>query len=99
VKTHVCATGTTTQVWQRVFLVIHLLAEECPSFSKACMALKIPLRSEKYGDSKIKEAAGNVLITFAERSSLGFVLSQGWTHLFCLVFETFFKKVDLSTNI
>ncbi|PLW07076.1 hypothetical protein PCANC_25979 [Puccinia coronata f. sp. avenae] len=66
------------QVWQRVFSVIHLLAEECPSFSKACMALTIPSCFEKYGDSKIKEAAGNVLITFAERSSLGFVLSQAF---------------------
>ncbi|EFP78682.1 uncharacterized protein PGTG_04638 [Puccinia graminis f. sp. tritici CRL 75-36-700-3] len=66
------------QVWQRVFSVINLLAEQCPSFTKACMALTIPSCFEKYGDGKIKEAAGNALITFAEKSSLGFVLSQAF---------------------
>ncbi|OAV98650.1 hypothetical protein, variant [Puccinia triticina 1-1 BBBD Race 1] len=66
------------QVWQRVFSVIHLLAEQCPTFTKACMALTIPSCFEKYGDAKIKEAAGNALITFAEKSSLGFVLSQAF---------------------
>ncbi|POV94602.1 hypothetical protein PSTT_16768, partial [Puccinia striiformis] len=30
----------------------------------------------EYGDDKIKEAAGNALIAFAEKTSLGFVLSQ-----------------------
>lgn len=66
------------QVWQRVFSVLHLLAEQCPTFSKACMALTIPSCFEKYGDAKIKETAGNALITFAEKSSLGFVLSQAF---------------------
>ncbi|KNE90352.1 hypothetical protein PSTG_16223 [Puccinia striiformis f. sp. tritici PST-78] len=66
------------QVWQRVFSVISLLAEQCPSFSKACMALTIPTCFEKYGDGKIKEAAGNALIAFAEKTSLGFVLSQAF---------------------
>ncbi|MBW0483744.1 hypothetical protein O181_023459 [Austropuccinia psidii MF-1] len=66
------------QVWQRVFAVFQLLAEQCPSFTKACMALSIPSCMEKYGDAKIKEAAGNALLTFAEKTSLGFVLSHAF---------------------
>lgn len=65
------------QVWQRVISVFQLLAEQAPSFSKACMALSIPALSEKYGDPKLKEGAGGALTTYAEKSSLGFVLAHG----------------------
>lgn len=66
------------QVWQRVFSVFQLLAEQSPSFTKACMALTIPSCFEKYGDAKIKEAAANALLTYSEKTSLGFVLSQAF---------------------
>ncbi|CAH7684994.1 spindle pole body component alp14 [Phakopsora pachyrhizi] len=66
------------QVWQRVFAVLQAMCSQCPSFSKACMALTIPACIEKYGDIKIKEASCNTLIAYAEKSSLGFVLSHAF---------------------
>ncbi|KNE88066.1 hypothetical protein PSTG_18539, partial [Puccinia striiformis f. sp. tritici PST-78] len=41
----------------------------------ACSTVPVIL---EYGDDKIKEAAGNALIAFAEKTSLGFVLSQAF---------------------
>ncbi|KAH9456452.1 hypothetical protein Pst134EA_011688 [Puccinia striiformis f. sp. tritici] len=41
----------------------------------ACRTVSVIL---EYGDDKIKEAAGNALIAFAEKTSLGFVLSQAF---------------------
>ncbi|KAH9818609.1 armadillo-type protein [Melampsora americana] len=66
------------QVWQRVCAVLQFLAENSPSFSKACIALTVPSLIEKYGDGKIRESAGGALLTFAEKSSLGFVLSHAF---------------------
>ncbi|POW03224.1 hypothetical protein PSTT_11290, partial [Puccinia striiformis] len=57
--------GVGDSVWQRVFSVISLLAEQVSVILE-------------YGDDKIKEAAGNALIAFAEKTSLGFVLSQAF---------------------
>ncbi|KAG0145811.1 hypothetical protein CROQUDRAFT_658187 [Cronartium quercuum f. sp. fusiforme G11] len=66
------------QVWQRVFGVLQFLAENSPSFSKACIALSVPSLIEKYGDAKIRESASGALLTYAEKSSLGFVLSHAF---------------------
>ncbi|POV97777.1 hypothetical protein PSTT_14859 [Puccinia striiformis] len=45
------------------------------NFQSACRTVSVIL---EYGDDKIKEAAGNALIAFAEKTSLGFVLSQAF---------------------
>lgn len=57
--------------------VFSALAERSPSWSKACVALVTPTLSDKLGDIKVKKAAADALILFAEKSSLQFVLSQG----------------------
>lgn len=61
-----------------------ILAERSPSFSKACIALSIDHLTEKLGDMKLKTAAGDVLVTFAEKTSLAFVLGQGMSLLISL---------------
>jgi cytoskeleton-associated protein 5 len=54
-----------------------MLAERCPSFGRSCPALCVPHLSEKLVDLKLKKPAGDTLLTFAEKTSLQFVLSQG----------------------
>lgn len=41
------------------------------------MALSIPALTEKYGDAKLKDGASGALAAYAEKSSLGFVLTHG----------------------
>lgn len=57
--------------------IFSLLAERCPSFGRSCPALCIGHLSEKLGDVKLKKPAGDTLVTFTEKTSLQFVLSQG----------------------
>lgn len=54
-----------------------VLADKCPSFSKSCVAISTGHLSEKLGDMKLKKPAGDVLLLFAEKTSLSLVLSQG----------------------
>ena len=53
------------------------LAEKSPSFGRSCIALSVAHLSDKLGDIKLKKPAGETLISFAENSSLAFVLDQG----------------------
>ena len=65
------------QVSAKLYGILVILAERCPSFGKSCAALSIPHLSEKLGDAKLKKPAGETLGTFAEKTSLQFVLNQG----------------------
>jgi cytoskeleton-associated protein 5 len=65
------------QVSAKLFGILVILAERCPSFGRSCAALSIPHLSEKLGDGKLKKPAGETLGTFAEKTSLQFVLNQG----------------------
>jgi len=67
------------------------LAEESNTWSKACSAISIPLCCDKLGDIKLKKPAGDAMGVFAEKSSLGFVLSQGTPFT---VFITSFRNAD-----
>lgn len=60
-----------------MFGVLQLLAEESPSFAKSSSALTIAPLTDKLGDIKLKKPATDALMTYAEKSSLQFVLSQG----------------------
>jgi cytoskeleton-associated protein 5 len=59
------------QVSSKVFAVMTALAQKSPT------AQVIGPLTDKLGDMKLKKPAGEALITFAEKTSLGFVLSQG----------------------
>ncbi|KAG8879893.1 Microtubule-associated protein, microtubule dynamics during spindle orientation [Tulasnella sp. 331] len=65
------------QVSAKVYGAMGVLAEKCPSFSKSCVAISTGHLSEKLGDMKLKKPAGDVLLLFAEKTSLSLVLSQG----------------------
>ena len=56
---------------------MQVLVDTSPTFSKACMALTVPPLSEKLSDIKLKQACGDLLLKYAEKSSLQFVLGQG----------------------
>lgn len=64
------------QVSSKIFEILGKVAESNPSFGRSSAALAIPPLSEKLGDIKLKKLAGDALIIFAEKTSLGFVLSQ-----------------------
>ncbi|KAJ1308957.1 hypothetical protein OPQ81_004640 [Rhizoctonia solani] len=66
------------QVSAKVYALMAMLAERSPTFSKASAALAIPHLAEKLGDMKLKKPAGDLLLTFAEKTSLSFVLSQAY---------------------
>ncbi|GAA6061591.1 hypothetical protein JCM10212_004341 [Sporobolomyces blumeae] len=66
------------QVSGKMFALFQQLAQDSPSWSKGCAAVAIPLCCDKLGDIKLKKPAGDALVTFAEKSSLGFVLSQAY---------------------
>lgn len=53
------------------------MAEKCPSFGKSSAAQAIGQLSDKLGDIKLKKPASDALLAFAEKTSLGFVLSEG----------------------
>lgn len=65
------------QVSAKLYNLLVMLAEGCPSFGRASAALSIPHLSEKLGDLKLKKPAGDALLVFAEKTSLQFVLNQG----------------------
>lgn len=70
------------QVSSKSYEILLKTAESNPTFGKASAALAIPALSEKLGDIKLKKPAGDALIAFAEKTSLGFVLAQSEsTHL------------------
>ena len=75
------------QVSAKLYGILVILAERCPSFGRSCAALSIPHLSEKLGDAKLKKPAGETLATFAEKSSLQFVLNQGMS---CFAFLVLF---------
>lgn len=65
------------QVSAKLYGVLTILAERCPSFGRSCVALSTSHLSEKLGDMKLKKSAGDALTAFAEATSLQFVLNQG----------------------
>jgi cytoskeleton-associated protein 5 len=65
------------QVSAKLYGILIILAERCPSFGRSCAALSIPHLSEKLGDAKLKKPASDALGTFAEKTSLQFVLNIG----------------------
>ncbi|KAH7343482.1 ARM repeat-containing protein [Rhizoctonia solani] len=66
------------QVSAKVYALMGMLAERSSTFSKGSAALAIPHLAEKLGDMKLKKPAGDLLLTFAEKTSLSFVLSQAY---------------------
>ncbi|EIW85215.1 microtubule associated protein [Coniophora puteana RWD-64-598 SS2] len=69
------------QVSAKIYNVLTILAEQCPSFGRSCVALSTGHLSEKLGDAKLKKPAGDTLIVFAEKTSLQFVLNQAYEPL------------------
>ena len=65
------------QVSAKLYGILIILAEHCPSFGRSCAALSIPHLSEKLGDAKLKKPASDALVAFAEKTSLQFVLNIG----------------------
>ena len=65
------------QVSAKLYGILIILAERCPSFGRSCAALSIPHLSEKLGDVKLKKPASDALGVFAEKTSLQFVLNIG----------------------
>ncbi|KIP09127.1 hypothetical protein PHLGIDRAFT_29234 [Phlebiopsis gigantea 11061_1 CR5-6] len=69
------------QVSAKLYGILNLLAERCPSFGRSSVALCIPHLSEKLGDIKLKKPAGETLLLFAEKTSLQFVLGHAYEPL------------------
>ncbi|TFY82674.1 hypothetical protein EWM64_g1342 [Hericium alpestre] len=69
------------QVSSKLYNILMILAQECPTFGRSCAALSVPHLSEKLGDMKLKKPAGDALVAFAERLSLQFVLGQAYEPL------------------
>jgi len=69
------------QVSAKLYGILVILAECCPSFGRSCAALSIPHLSEKLGDAKLKKPASDALGAFAEKMSLQFVLNIGMSFL------------------
>ncbi|PWN24656.1 ARM repeat-containing protein, partial [Jaminaea rosea] len=72
------------QVFAEVFKVFRLLAEQCPTFGRASVALSVQPLCDKLGDIKLKVPAGETLTTYSERTSFGFVLKQALVPLAAL---------------
>lgn len=53
------------------------MAQKCAKFGRSSAALAIGPLTDKLGDLKLKKPAGEALGMFAEKTSLGFVFSQG----------------------
>ncbi|EIW68411.1 hypothetical protein TREMEDRAFT_71988 [Tremella mesenterica DSM 1558] len=66
------------QVAAKMYLALMLVAEKSPTFGRASAALAIGPLTDKLGDIKLKKPAGDALTAFAERTSLAFVLAQGY---------------------
>ncbi|CCL99138.1 uncharacterized protein FIBRA_01153 [Fibroporia radiculosa] len=69
------------QVSAKLYGILNILAEHCPSFGRSSVALCIPHLIEKLGDPKLKKPAGEVLLMFAEKTSLQFVLGHAYDPL------------------
>ncbi|GAA5971652.1 hypothetical protein JCM11641_000672 [Rhodosporidiobolus odoratus] len=69
------------QVAGKVFALLQTLAQDSPTWTKACSAAAVPVLCDKLGDIKLKKPAGEALTAFAEKSSAGFVLSQAYAPL------------------
>ncbi|CED83658.1 Microtubule-associated protein [Phaffia rhodozyma] len=66
------------QVSSKIYGMMALLASKSSSFSKACVAICVGHLTDKLGDIKLKKPAGEALVAFAEKLSLGFVLEQAF---------------------
>ncbi|PWN17789.1 ARM repeat-containing protein [Microstroma glucosiphilum] len=64
------------QVAAEVFKVFRLLAEQCPTFGRASVALTVQPLVDKLGDIKLKAPANETLGAYSEKTSFGFVLKQ-----------------------
>ncbi|KZT68984.1 microtubule associated protein [Daedalea quercina L-15889] len=69
------------QVSTKLYGILNILAERCPSFGRSSVALSVPHLSEKLGDTKLKKPAGETLLLFAEKTSLQFVLGHAYEPL------------------
>ncbi|KAF9532947.1 hypothetical protein CPB83DRAFT_873879 [Crepidotus variabilis] len=69
------------QVSAKIYGVLTLLSQQCPSFGRSCIALSVPHLTEKLGDLKLKKPAGDTLLAFGEKTSLQFVLGQAYEPL------------------
>ncbi|KAJ9121720.1 hypothetical protein QFC22_002341 [Naganishia vaughanmartiniae] len=66
------------QVSGKVFGAMAAVAQRCSTFGRSSAALAIGPLSDKLGDLKLKKPASETLGMFAEKTSLGFVLSQAY---------------------
>ncbi|SJX62376.1 related to STU2-Microtubule-associated protein (MAP) of the XMAP215/Dis1 family [Sporisorium reilianum f. sp. reilianum] len=64
------------QVMAEVYKALQLLANDCPTFARPSVALSVQPLCDKLGDIKLKTPAGETLVTFAEKTSFGFLLAQ-----------------------
>ncbi|CAO1624883.1 unnamed protein product [Parajaminaea phylloscopi] len=64
------------QVLAEVFKLFQVLAEDCPTFGRATIALSMQPLCEKLGDNKLKGPASETLSVYGEKTSFGFVLKQ-----------------------
>ncbi|KAI8998718.1 ARM repeat-containing protein [Trametes punicea] len=69
------------QVSTKLYGILQILAERCPTFGRSSVALCVPHLSEKLGDVKLKKPAGETLLIFAEKTSLQFVLGHAYEPL------------------
>lgn len=67
----------------KLYGILALVAEQCPSFGRPSVALATSHLSEKLGDLKLKKPAGETLSLFAEKTSLQFVFHQGLCIMHC----------------
>ncbi|KZS89887.1 microtubule associated protein [Sistotremastrum niveocremeum HHB9708] len=66
------------QVSAKLYNVLSILADQCPSFGRSSVALSVPHLSEKLGDMKLKKPAGDAMLLYSEKTSLSFVLNQAY---------------------
>ncbi|KAJ3744640.1 microtubule associated protein [Lentinula detonsa] len=69
------------QVSTKIYGICAALAERSSTFGRSCVALCVPHMVEKLGDMKLKKPAGDALLLFGEKTSLQFVLNQGYEPL------------------
>jgi len=69
------------QVMAELYTSLRMLAQDCPSFARASVALSVTPLCEKLGDIKLKGPAADTLTVYAEKTSFGFVLMQALTPL------------------
>ncbi|OSD01602.1 ARM repeat-containing protein [Trametes coccinea BRFM310] len=69
------------QVSTKLYGILQILADRCPTFGRASVAIAVPHLSEKLGDMKLKKPAGETLLLFAEKTSLQFVLGHAYEPL------------------